>query len=326
MLEVEERQPQFAMDEYLAVRNACGLIERTDRAFLIVTGDDAYSWLQGMVSNDVRQLQERASRIQACILNSTGHMLADLAIIKHPAGLLLDLDRVNLDKILALLEGFIITEDVELLDRTETLTCLSLQGPNAPDVGSHIPTDMFEVAAPADHTCSGGLDLYVSRSQAVELRDRLKRLGAVEVGLAAAEVLRIEAGIPNYGVDMDEETIPLEAGLEATHVSYSKGCYVGQEIIARIQSRGHTNRALTGFLVEGDELPSVGAAILPQDNAGADLKPIGKITSAATSPGLQRPIALGYLRHEYRTAGSVLVSAGGMALHVAALPFVLPQV
>src|SRR5205823_5886745 len=119
--------------------------------------------------------------------------------------------------------------------------------------------------------------------------------GAAEVTADAAETLRIEAGMPKYGVDMDEETIPLEAGLEATHVSYTKGCYVGQEIIARIQSRGHTNRALTGFLADGDVLPERGSSLTAADSDnGPDTggKPIGRITSAILSPGLQRPIAL----------------------------------
>lgn len=320
MTNLENRKSTIENPGSFAVRHGCGLIERDDRALILVTGGDAYSWLQGMVSNDVRQLQERANRIRACILNATGHILADLAIVKHPAGLLLDFDLLCRERILALLEGFIITEDVELVDRNDTLVCLSLQGPIAPDVGSHVAVEMFEAAAPADHTGAGGLDFYVERSQSSALRKRLMELGAASVGQETIEVLRIEAGIPKYGADMDEETIPLEAGLEATHISYTKGCYVGQEIIARIQSRGHTNRSLTGFFAQGSGEPRPGDTILlPEEDAMA--KPVGRLTSVAVSPDLGQTIGLGMLRHEYRTIGTRVRSESGAELTVTALPF-----
>jgi folate-binding protein YgfZ len=314
-----------AISEYRAARELCGLLDRSAHANLLVTGSDKTSWLQGMVSNDVQMLAERASRIQACILDATGHMLADLAIVNHPAGLLLDFDRMYRGKVFDLLNKFIITEDVEIIDRTEDLSCFSLQGPGAVDIAKHLPADAFESMAPADHTGLGGLDIYVPSSGTSAVFELLTTLGAVPMGDEAADVFRLEAGIPKYGVDMDESTIPLEAGLEATHISYTKGCYVGQEIVARIQSRGHTNRALTGFLVDGDINPANGDRVLSSNATipgDAGYKDVGWITSAVTSLSLNRPIALGYLRHEYRTAGTKVQTDAGLGLEVTYLPIV----
>ena len=320
-----------AAAEYRAARESCGLIDRSGQAKLLVTGSDRMSWLQGMVSNDVETLAQRASRIQACVLDATGHMLADLAIVKHSAGLLLDLDRINRGKVFDLFSRFIITEDVEIIDRTDDMACFSLQGPGAVEIAQHLAADSFEAMAPADHTGLGGLDIYASSTGTSAVFDLLATSSAVPLSDEAAEVLRIEAGLPKYGIDMDETTIPLEAGLEGTHISYSKGCYVGQEIIARIQSRGHTNRRLTGFMVEGDTLPARGDRLFvdpsatPRDPAGpddTDAKDMGWITSAVFSFALNRPIALGYLRHEYRTAGTKVHTEVGTDLEVTYLPIV----
>jgi len=317
--------------EYRAARESCGLIDRSGQARLLVIGTDRVSWLQGMVSNDVQMLRESATRIQACILDATGHLLADIAIINHPDGLLLDLDRMNRGKVSDLLNRFIITEDVEIIDRTDDLACFSLQGPAAVDIAQHVPVNAYEVIAPADHTGLGGLDLYPPATDISTLLELLTTLGAVPVGDEAAEILRVEAGIPRYGVDMDETTIPLEAGLEATHISFTKGCYVGQEIIARIESRGHTNRALTGFVVDGDTLPAIGDRLrlvgpmsVPDQSAPdeATAKDVGWITSATFSPTMNRGIAMGYLRHEYRTTGNGVQTDAGIGLDVTYLPFI----
>ena len=152
----------------------------------------------------------------------------------------------------------------------------------------------------------------------------LKERGVIEVGKKVQEVLRVEAGIPKWGHELDERVIPLEANLRDTHFSLTKGCYVGQEIIARIDSRGHTNRALTGLIVRGDILPYQEEKLFTTPTEGnPESKETGRITSMVEqSPAVgNRPIALGYVRHEHREIGTVLTTESGATLLVTGLPF-----
>ncbi len=307
--------------EVRAVRGQIGLFDRSDRGKLVLTGADRFSWLQGMVSNDVRRIESGAPSIQACILNATGHLLADVTIVNRTGSLLLDLDPANRAKIYEFLGQFLIIEDVEIVDQSEFLACLSVQGPA---VDENILRKLAGADAhlnAADHTGAGGFDIYTKAAGARELWQRLVAAGIPQIREDAAETLRIEAGIPRYGIDMDEGNIPLECNLEATHISHIKGCYVGQEIIARIHSRGHTNRALTGFWVDGDRLPAPGERILITESETR--RDAGWTTSAVFSPTLGRSICLGYLRHEYRDGSHDLRSTTGLKLTVTTLPFIL---
>ncbi len=306
--------------EHKAVREDVGLVDRCARARLAVTGKDRFKWLQGMISNDVTRLESGAPSVCACVLNSTGHVLADVTVVNRPDSLLLDMAWENGRKVYEILQQFIITEDVEIVDQSDGLACISLQGPTATEAWVRQRVAESATVSPADYTGEGGFDLYVKADQAADLWTRLVDSGIQPVGESAVDALRIEAGIPVYGKDMDETTIPLECNLGETHVSENKGCYVGQEIIARISSRGHTNRALTGFFVEHAELPERGDKIYPVD--GDATREVGWITSATHSPSLKRSIALGYLRHEYREPGTVLRTGTPETLTVAALPFV----
>ena len=307
--------------EYRAVREGIGLMDRTPRSIIRVEGPDRYSWLQGMVTNDVTRVGRDTESLPACILDSTGHLLADLTIVNGADYLLLDLDWINGEKAYHLLDQFLIVEDVELALQID-MTCLSVQGSDAIGQDTRFWADSKEgvVVVPADHTGEGGFDLYVSGQEAIRVQWSMMRdAGFRPVGDTALEILRIEAGIPRYGVDMDESTIPLEAGLEATHISHTKGCYVGQEIIHRIHSRGHTNRALTGFFVDGDIPPTPKEKLYSSESDSA--REIGWITSSTFSPTLERTIAMGYLRHEHREVGTALQTESGLALTVTELPF-----
>ncbi len=342
------------MVQYRAVRDDVGVIDRGEAGKLAIVGADRYTWLQGMVSNDVRLLTQPCSEaeaaasrsLQACILNATGHVMTDLTLIDVNStsalaaalGLptqdfvLLDLPRINLDKIAALLDRFLITEDVEIVDVTARLTCVSLQGPAAGyrlhsgglrDLSAEVGERIIVVAA--DHTGSGGSDLYVAQDDAPSLARFTA--GMLPIGDETQELLRIEAGIPKYGAELDETVIALEANLGPTHISLNKGCYMGQEIIARIDSRGHTNRALTGLRFEEGSVPQSGDRIYAlADEDAATRRETGRITSvAAASPGMAgRPIALGYVRHEHRQPGSGLrVGDRELQAWVCALPFYL---
>lgn len=306
--------------EYHAVREDAGLLDRSERGKLVVTGADRFRWLQGMISNDVRPLEQGAASVCGCVLNATGHLLADVKVVNRGDSLLLDVARENAKKVQRLLDGFIITEDVEVVDQSDFLACISVQGPVAMDSlsRSHVGSE----AVAADYSGLGGFDLYLRAEDAPGMWTRLVASGIVPVGEEAVETLRIEAGIPKYGVDMDETTIPLECGLESSHISNNKGCYVGQEIIARIVARGHTNRALTGLVLEGSQLPHKGDKVFPTD--GEADREVGWITSACHSPLLGKGIALAYIRHESRAPGAhVRIDRGDgvVSAYTAELPF-----
>jgi folate-binding protein YgfZ len=322
----EWEKPEYfcgCLDEHKAVREGMGLLDRSERGKLVLTGKDRYAWLQGMVSNDVRRLESGGASVYACVLNATGHLLADLHIVNRGDSLLLDMARENVRSIYQRLDGFLIVEDVEIVDQSDFLACVSVQGPKATEAWVREMSGSSAHVVAADHTGSGGFDIYCKSDEAPTLWKKLSEAGAQPVGEAAADTLRIEAGIPVYGIDMDENTIALEANLEQTHISYEKGCYVGQEIIARIHSRGHTNRALTGFILSGSELPHKGSKIFP--TSGETDREVGWITSSTHSPSVGKAIALGYLRHELREPGVPLRIAhedDSLTAQVAALPFV----
>jgi folate-binding protein YgfZ len=301
----------YSISEYRAVRGRAGLIERFDRGTIKVVGSDRYTWLQGMVSNDVRRLESGESVIQACMLNATGHLIADLSIVRADDFLLLDVPRQTERKVFDTLDQFLIVEDVAL--ETGLYTAYSLQGPVSESVLACMDLTSEALVVPADHTGEGGFDLYLPAEESGIPG------GIAVISSKTAEVLRIEAGIPKFGGDMDETTIPLEAGLGESHISHTKGCYVGQEIIHRIYSRGHTNRELAGLVMSGNSIPSRAEKLRL---SGAEPgKEVGWITSAAESPAKGSIIALGYVRHEHRTPGVELVTESGINSVVHELPF-----
>lgn len=324
------------LNQVKAVREGMGWFDRSDMGMLAITGPDRYSWLQGMVSNDVRLLEIGASaRLPACILDPTGHVIADIALIDVPDGnrvalstvgsgfILIETPPGDAERICAHLSKYLIMEDANVVDISASLWCVSLQGPRRESIQHILDAENTRIV-PADHTGSGGVDIYYQQRHIQPSLDLLQAVG-VQIGLPAQEILRIEAGIPKFGVDMDFTTLAPEAGLMATHVSLTKGCYVGQEIVARIDTRGHTNRALTGLLVLGETLPAAGEKLFSDDVMG-DGKEVGWITSVApTSPAAGgRPIALGYVRHEHRSVGAWLrlgSAESSRRVEVAELPF-----
>ena len=323
--------------QYRAVREAAGYYKRPEMGWIAVHGADRLTWLQGMVSNDTRLLaQGIVASLPACLLNATGHLVSDMTLInvigKTPF-VLIDLPRANTERVHGLLDRYIIMEDVTLEDWKDHWTCLTLQGPQAEAILSDL-RPLFQTAkdslggaveAAANHTGSGGWDIFAPSAVIAQLINDLQKRGIMEIGTEAQEILRVEAGLPKFGADMDETTIALEAGLGPTHISMTKGCYVGQEIIARIDSRGHTNRALTGFLIEAGELPNAGDKIYGAGENGAE-RETGRITSAiAKSPAMNnRSLALGYARHEHREPNTFLTARserGETRLRVIELPF-----
>jgi folate-binding protein YgfZ len=306
--------------EYRAMNDACGLLDRSERGKLALTGSAAKSFLQGQVSNDVESLAP-GSGCYATFLTPKGKMLGDLRILDAGPELLLDTERVSLQDLFNMIRRFSIGYDVQLHKRTLERGLLSLIGPaSAMLVGAgeldgaaehaHVPTSVGSVDALAIRT-DLGVDLLCDASQTGALRAALEDAGAAEVSEATAECLRVEHGRPRYGLDLDDTVIPQEAGLNERAVSFTKGCYVGQETVARLYHRGKPNRHLRG--VRLSEAAATG------DELRLGERVVGRLGSVAQSPRFGW-IALALVRREAEAGSTVAVGDAGSG-EVVDLPF-----
>jgi glycine cleavage system T protein len=304
--------------EYQAVREKAGLIDLSFRVQVRMTGEDRISFLQGMVSNDVKALRP-GEGCAATLLTEQGRIVADLRVYALDTSLLLDVDARIKEKLIESLSRYIIADDVEMEDLSEQQVTLALQGPLASQILAAVGVAVnFSKAFQHQETTLAGTNVRVIRVSDTDeegyellvpsvqteqawqtLLQAGEPLGLRPVGLAALNMLRIEAGIPWYGLDMDEGRIVLEVGLEQA-LSFSKGCYLGQEVVERATVRGHVNRKLSGLFVHGDTLPESG------DKLFHDAQEVGWVTSAVSSPRFGQPIALGYVRREHLTPGTRL--------------------
>ena len=320
--------------EYQAVRSAAGLFDFADRALLQFSGPDRLPFLQGMLSNDLRPLKMFDGQLSA-ILTQQGKVVADVRVLCSMNSFYLDFWQPLKDKILAHLNRYLVADEVEIHDPSDSWKMLSLQGPSARRIldelfaGAALPTEPNQHAMSqfqdtpiclvrADHTGYGGFDLIVQNDQLEKIAEKLCALGASCVGELAQNILRIEAGIPRYGIDLSEDNLLLEVGLERS-VSFTKGCYLGQEVVERIRSRGHVNKRLCGLLLDGS------VVVNPRDALFAGPNEVGKITSSVFSPALKRPIALGYVQKEFWAPGTHLQVRGQItetSATVSELPFV----
>jgi folate-binding protein YgfZ len=322
---------------YEAARSGAGLIDRRERGRIVVSGADRKSYLQGLLTNDVAAL-EPGQGCYAAYLTAQGRMISDLWVFELGDVILLSLPAATKDTVLMRLDQFIFSEDVQLGDVTTTFSGVTIVGPRAAEIvaavlspvtsafleelgdgGNRRVTFSGEPSMLLRTSDSGvpGYEVLVDRQQFDRLWEALAAAGAEPISPESAEALRVEGGVPQFHRDMDEETIPLEAGIEGRAISFSKGCYVGQEVIIRVTHRGHGRvaRKLVGLLVDGDGVAQTGSAITLEG------RNIGAITSAVWSPALSRSIAMGYVRREQAGQGSV-VQIGDTAATVTALPFV----
>jgi len=323
--------------EYEAVRQHAGLFDLSHRSLIRFTGADRISFLQGMVSNDV-QSAGIGDGLYATVLDVHGKILADLRIFLQTDQILVDCWGFLKEKLLAHLHRYLIADEVEIMDLSEQFGTISLQGPGSrqilqstiPNIQlpsknlSHTSVSFGEIDVwliRATHTGEEGFDLLFPLNN---LEPFLSRLEEIEktfalswVGTEVQEVVRLEAGIPRYPIDMDEGTLLLETGLENA-VSFEKGCYLGQEVIERIRSRGHINRKLLGIRLQGDQPASRGNPIFYEE------KEVGMVTSSVFSPAMNAPVALGYIRKEYAQPGTQLAIhqiGGVIEAAVSPLPF-----
>ena len=324
------------VEEYQAVREKAGLIDLSFRVQVRMTGEDRISFLQGMISNDVKALQP-GTGCAATLLTEQGRIVADLRVYALDNALLLDVDARVREKMIEALSRFIIADDVEMEDLSEQQVTFAVQGPTAAQILAtaglslsldkpfqHQEVKLAGITARVIRVSDTGEEGYEVLAP-VEYAEQCwtallhagEPLGLRPVGLAALQMLRVEAGIPWYGLDMDEGRIVLEVGLEHA-ISFKKGCYLGQEVVERATARGHVNRKLSGLLLHGNTLPENGTKLFH------GTQEVGWVTSAVQSPRFGHPIALGYVRHEHLTPGTQLrIDSHGtpMIAEVATLPF-----
>jgi glycine cleavage system T protein len=324
--------------EYEAVRTAVGLLDMCDYAVLDLTGPDRVSYLQGMVSNDVKKLTP-GSGMYAAVLDVNGKILADLRVLATEESFILLVREFLKQKVIAQLNRYLVADDVEIGDESARHGMISIQGPHAllllraiashqdPPVHMHSHR-MLRIAERkirairATHTGEEGFDLLMEVEDLAPIVSEIERAGAALgvrwIGLQAQEILRVEAGLPRYGIDMDEDNLLLETGLDQA-VSFQKGCYLGQEVIERVRSRGHVNKKLVGILLAGDTAANRG------DKISCEGKEVGRVTSSVFSPKVKHAIALGYVQRDYlqpATSVSVESNSEQIAGAVATLPFV----
>lgn len=311
--------------DYATITQQSGLLDRSERGKLALTGADGKAFLQGQVSNDVEALRP-GTGCYAAFLTPKGKMLGDLRILDTGTELLLDTERIALQELFNMVRRFSIGYDVELHKRTLERSLLSLLGPRSAAIcgvqgalgateHSHLEVTFGEdadaVQARAIRTDTG-VDLLCDSADLDALRAAVIDAGAVEIGEPAAECLRIERGRPRFGVDLDDTVIPQEAGLNERAVSFTKGCYVGQETVARLFYRGKPNRSLRGL--RSVTLLSVGTQLSYEGRA------VGRVSSAALSPRYG-PIALALVRREAPVGAFVSAGPASTGAEVVELPF-----
>ena len=329
--------PDVSAAAYDAARRRAAFLDRSHRGRIVVSGTERASYLQGLLTNDVVALKSGQGCYTA-YLTAQGRMIADLYVYELGDVMLLTLVGGVKDGVLAKLDQFIFSEDVQLGDVTGTFAQTAIVGPGAAAAVASIVGRVSENALremPEHGNARGGwaggaaivtrvtdagepgFDLFVEHAKGGALKAALAEAGIPELDEATAEAVRVEAGTPLFGRDMSEETIPLEAGIESRAISFTKGCYVGQEVIIRVLHRGHGRvaRKLTGLTLDGDRAPDAGAALVSGD------REVGHVTSGTWSPALQRPIALAYVHRDFLEPGTA-VTVGDRRATVTALPFI----
>jgi folate-binding protein YgfZ len=331
-----EAQAKVSSDEYSAVRDGgAGLIDLSARGRILVSGSEAVMFLNGLITNDIKTL-ELNSWMLAAFANVQGRLLAAVRIIHRENGFLIDTEDSTREAVMKLIERFTLAGDFKVAELSGETAELSVQGAAAAEILAKVvgaraaelerqksSTLDFAGAAVtlirATHTAEDGFDVFVNRDHLAALHDALTNAGARAISEETFETLRIEAGVPRYGIDMDETNVVTETNLDDA-VSFTKGCYVGQEIVIRIKHRGHVAKKLAGVVLEGAASSPRNAKIV-----AADGREIGRVTSSTFSPRLDRAIALAYLKYDHLAPGTavrIVAADGEMAATVRELPFV----
>jgi folate-binding protein YgfZ len=319
--------------EFEILRHDCGVFDLGYREKVSLTGADRTRWLNGMVTNNVRDLAVRRG-VYAFLLNPQGRILSDLYAYNRGESILVDTDTDQLEKMIATFDHYIIMDDVVITKLGEHMTSLGVAGPKSRAVlqaaGIQIPEmQPLEIITPKCECDCGCIEcsvvrgedpgresyeIWIAPHEVLKLWQALLAAEAKPVGWEALELDRIVSGIPRYGVDLRERDLPQETGQDRA-LNFNKGCYVGQEIVERIRSRGAVHRKFSGFVIESSVEIAAGTKIT------SDEKEAGEITSAATvaAGGREKTVALGYIRREAGTPGRE-VTIGGSTATVVRLP------
>jgi folate-binding protein YgfZ len=300
--------------DYRIFRERGGVVDLASRVKLLFTGADRVRYLNGQLTANIATAKT-PSVLPACVTTAKGKLCAEIRASLGPSGILVDADASVADTLPARLERYIIADDVTMEDATNTIAIVHLIGTP--------PDSLREKFLPSNRYGIAGHDYFPPFRK--DLAPVWEQLAAQFPVLSdeLLELIRIEHGVPLWGFELDENTLPAEAGLDRTHVDFHKGCYIGQEVISRIKSVGHANRALHGF-VSSDNAPLArGARIFTAD---APDKELGRLTSTAFSFALDRHIALGYLRrdtpHESLLAASAEAPDAPVPVAIHTLPFI----
>ena len=304
----------FSPEGYRALTEHAAVVRRADRGVLAVTGADRLTWLQGLLTNDVLALPI-GGVCDAAYLTPQGRMITDLRVFNLAGHVLLDVPASLAESLHQRLDALLFAEDAQIANRSSELLLVDVHGPQAPvivDGAGMIRDDAFDVP---------GFTAFVPPADVEVLVQNVTARGAVETNLETLDIVRIEAGRAAFLVDMDEHTIPLEAGLEDRAISFTKGCYVGQEVIVRITHRGggRVARKLIGLRLSKGPLPTGGELI------SSNGKDVGRLTSAAWSPALEQGIALGYIHRDFTAPGTVVklgTAPSQLSGEVTPLPFI----
>ena len=314
----------MVVEYYQAARHAAVLAEKDWFGVLKFTGSERVPWLQGMVTNDVQKLSPGAG-CYAAHLTPQGKIVAHMQILADEDALWLSLERAALPKLAQAFDKLLIMEDVQIQDSSDDRDILSVIGPTAASVLESWLDEPLNLDGQYSHRnfeqgrvvlSNLGYDLWVPRGQADKVLRSLALSGATAIDRGTWDVLRTEAGIPIYGMDIDETTTMPELGEKG--ISYEKGCYVGQEVVAKVKYIGHVNRRFVGLVLTQPDLPELKSPIHKGE------KEVGYVTTSLFSPGFNRPIALGFVsRSAYAPGTEVEIRSEGkkLAATIVDLPF-----
>jgi folate-binding protein YgfZ len=314
--------------EYGYLRESVGVVDKNYRAYLSFTGPDRVRYLNAILTNNIKELTENHGRV-SLFLNPQGHIQAEIETYALPEELFSVSHAMIRSRLIEGLEKYIIMDDVTLSDRTEDLGTLAVEGPKAAAViaeltGASLPevahlesreVSVGEIPCRMVHRALGGVSAaeFLVKREKIEALWKLlvevaRRHGGGPAGYAALNVVRLEQRIPWFGYDFDEKQIPHEACLQDSHISYTKGCYIGQEIVERVRSRGQVNRVRVPLRFDGVENVAANTVL------SAEGKEVGFVTRAGFSPGMNAWIGMGYVRKEKAVVGTQIEAAGGTAI------------
>jgi len=322
---------------YRALVGAVGVVDLTGRSQIELTGTDRNAFLHNFCTNSIRNLPPGAGT-EAFILDAKGHVLAHVFVFAGPSSIILDTVPDQSARIATHLGRYIIRENVEVRDRTDDWSVLLVAGPQAAALMESLAIKAPEKRLSHAQSSLGGISVYARRvdfvgpdtwqlvcprSSREAISQALANAGAIPADAEAFDMARIESGTPLYARDISEANLPQEVNRDTLAISFTKGCYLGQETVARIDALGHVNRVLVGVRFDTREVPGTGTELqiveTPSDAAPAASSAAGTVTSAAYSPRLQSALALAYVRRGHTQPGAKMTSAVGSA-EVIALP------